>query len=130
MGLVLAMNDSNLVRFIEVSHRYELKPGMPVPIDSLRNPVQIEQWRSEKGMLAFSLRESKPAGTAMDVLIRPEISFERLTANAVQGMFFDRRVMIASIDDLLSMKRHANRPKDQFDILALEKIKRGEDPNA
>jgi len=28
------------------------------------------------------------------------------------------------------MKRIANRPKDQLDIAALEKIKRGEDPNA
>ena len=32
-------------------------------------------------------------------------------------------------DDLLAMKRIANRPKDQLDIVALEKIKRGEDPN-
>jgi hypothetical protein len=31
---------------------------------------------------------------------------------------------------LLAMKRIANRPKDQLDITALEKIKRGEDPNA
>jgi hypothetical protein len=30
----------------------------------------------------------------------------------------------------LTMKRAANRPKDQLDIVALEKIKRGEDPNA
>jgi hypothetical protein len=50
-------------------------------------------------------------------------------ANAVPGMLFSRRVTIASIDDLLSMKRVANRPKDKLDMLALEKIKRGEDPN-
>ena len=37
--------------------------------------------------------------------------------------------MIASIDNLIVMKRAANRPKDQLDIAALEKIKRGEDPN-
>jgi hypothetical protein len=30
----------------------------------------------------------------------------------------------------LIMKRIANRPKDQLDIIALEKIKLGEDPNA
>jgi hypothetical protein len=30
---------------------------------------------------------------------------------------------------MLTMKRISNRPKDQLDIVALEKIKRGEDPN-
>lgn len=39
-------------------------------------------------------------------------------------------VKIASIDDLLGMKRAANRPKDRLDVVVLEKIKRGEDPNA
>ncbi len=83
----------------------------------------------EKGMLAFPLRESRPAGTVVDVLVKPEISFENLMADAVPGMLFGRRVMIASIDDLLSMKRGANRPKDQLDIIALMKIQHGEDPN-
>jgi hypothetical protein len=33
------------------------------------------------------------------------------------------------IDLVLAMKRAANRSKDRMDIEALEKIKRGEDPN-
>lgn len=50
--------------------------------------------------------------------------------NAVAGDLLGRHVPIASINDLLVMKRAANRPKDRLDIEALEKIKRGEDPNA
>ena len=65
----------------------------------------------------------------MDVLVRTEVPFERLMANAVAGELFARQVWIASIDDLPAMKRIANRPKDQLDVVALEKIKRGEDPN-
>lgn len=129
IDLVLAMNDANLVRFIAVAKRYGLVPVIPVPIDSLRNAGQIEQWHREKGMLAFALREPHIGGGAVDVLVRPEVPFDRLMANAVTGELFARRVPIASIDDLLAMKRIANRPKDQLDIVALEKIKRGEDPN-
>lgn len=129
VDLVLAMNDENLLRFIGVAKRYGLVPGIPVPIDSLRNAAQIDQWHREKGMLAFSLREQQAAGGVVDVLVRPPIPFERLRANAVTGMLFGRSVAIASIDDLLAMKQCANRPKDQLDIVALEKIKRGEDPN-
>lgn len=129
IDLVLAMDDENLVRFIDVAKSYGLKPGIPVPIDSLRNADQIDQWHREKGMLAFSLRESQTGGGIVDVLVRPDVTFEKLSVNAVEGSLFGRHVPIASIEDLLAMKRIANRPKDRLDIEALEKILRGEDPN-
>ena len=129
IDLVLAMNDENINRFIVVAKRHGLVPMMPVSIDSLRNPNQIEQWYREKGMLAFALREPQIGGSAVDILVRPDVPFDKLMSNAVVGELFAIQVQIASIDDLLAMKRIANRPKDQLDIVALEKIKRGEDPN-
>ena len=129
VDLVLAMNDDNLARFINVAKQQGLTPGIPVSIESLRDAAQIEQWHGDKGMLAFSLREPQVGGGVVDVIVRPEVSFERLMVNAVAGDLFGRRVPIASIDDLLAMKRAANRPKDRMDIESLEKIKRGEDPN-
>lgn len=129
IDLVLAMNDANLDRFIEVAKRFGLKPVIPVPIDALKNAAQIDQWYREKGMLAFALREPRVGGSVIDVLVRPDISFDTLRSGAVEGKLFGRQVSIASIDDLIGMKRIANRPKDQLDVAALEKIKRGEDPN-
>ena len=129
IDLVLAMNDENLVRFIAVAKRYGLVPSIPVPIDSLRNANQIEQWHREKGMLAFALREPQAGGSVVGILVRPNVPFEQLMANAVVGELLAQKIWIASIDDLITMKRTANRAKDQLDIAALEKIKRGEDPN-
>ncbi|MCF8197702.1 MAG: hypothetical protein K9J42_02960 [Sulfuritalea sp.] len=129
IDLVLAMNDDNLARFINVAKRHGLTPGTPVPIDSLRNADQIEKWHREKGMVACSLREPQAGGAVVDVIMRPEVSFETLRSNAIVGDLFGRQVPIASIDDMLVMKRAANRPKDRLDIEALEKIRRGEDPN-
>ena len=130
IDLVLAMNGENLARFIAVAKRHGLVPAIPVPLDSLANPDLIDQWHREKGMLAFSLREPQPGGSVVDVLVRPDVPFERLMANAVMGELSGRRVPIASIPDLLAMKRAAGRPKDMLDVIALEKIVRGEDPNA
>jgi hypothetical protein len=129
IDLVLAMNDENLARFIAVAKRYGLVPSIPVPIDSLRDANQIEQWHREKGMLAFALREPQVGGSVVDILVRPNVPFEQLMANAVAGELFAQKIWIASIDDLITMKLIANRAKDQLDIAALEKIKRGEDPN-
>ncbi len=129
IDLVLAMDDDNLSRFIDVAKRFGLLPVAPVSIDALRSPVQIEQWHREKGMLAFALREAHAGGGLVDVLVRPEVPFDQLVGHAVMGDLFGRQVRIASIDDLLVMKRAANRPKDLLDIAALEKIKLGVDPN-
>ena len=129
IDLVLAMDDENLVRFIAVATRFGLIPSIPVSIDSLRNSQQIDQWYVEKGMLAFALREPQIGGSVVDILVRPEVPFENLMTNATVGELFGRQVHIASIEDLLVMKRSANRPKDKLDIIALEKIVRGEDPN-
>jgi hypothetical protein len=130
IDLVLAMDDVNLDRFIEQAKSFGLAPIIPVQIDALKNAAQIDQWHREKGMLAFALREPGIAGSVVDVLVRPDVSFERLSADAVLGQLMGMSVKIASIEHLLEMKRVANRPKDQLDIAALEKIKRGEDPNA
>lgn len=129
IDLVLSMNDENLIRFIDIAKAFGLAPVIPVPIDSLKNAKLIDQWHREKGMLAFALREPGIAGSVIDVLVRPDVSYERLDASAVVGQLFECTVKIASIDHLLEMKRIANRPKDLLDIAALEKIKLGEDPN-
>jgi len=129
IDLVLDMGDENLSRFIEVAKRFGLTPVTPVPIESLRNASLIDQWHREKGMLAFALREPGVGGSVVDVLVKPDVSYEKLAAGAAEGKLFGNTVRIASIDHLLEMKRIANRPKDQLDIVALEKIKRGEDPN-
>ncbi len=130
IDLVLAMDDENLVRFITLAKKLGLIPVMPVAIETLRKPQQIEQWYREKGMLAFALREPQIGGSVVDILIRPDVPFDILNANAIVGDLFGRKVRIASIADLLTMKRISNRPKDQLDINALEKIAHGEDPNA
>lgn len=128
LDLVLAMDDANLTKFIDVAKQFGLAPIIPVSIDSLKNAKQIDQWHKEKGMLAFALREPQVSGSVIDVLVRPEVTFDALQVDAAIVELFGRSVKIASIDHLLFMKRIANRPKDRIDIEALEKIQRGQDP--
>lgn len=128
LDLVLAMDDANLTKFIDVATQFELAPIIPVSIHSLKNAKQIDQWHKEKGMIAFALREPQISGSVIDVLVRPEVTFDQLQVDAATVDLFGRSIKIASIEHLLFMKRIANRPKDQIDVDALEKIQRGEDP--
>jgi hypothetical protein len=52
-------------------------------------------------------------------------SFDGLQKRAISSDFGNFIVRVASLDDLIAMKRAANRPKDQFhlyELLALQKL--------
>lgn len=96
---------------------------------TFRNSKQLDIWHKEKGMVAFALQSGQYQEMVVDVLIRPSVSFEKLKQGASLTTLFDSEVQVVGIDDLLTMKRTANRLKDRLDIEALERIQRGEDPN-
>jgi hypothetical protein len=51
-------------------------------------------------------------------------SYEALRARAQRVRLGDWSVLVASVDDLIAMKRAAGRPQDQIDLEALNVIKR------
>jgi hypothetical protein len=91
-------------------------------LESLANAELIAQWYEEKGMLAFALREAAIGGIVIDVLVRCEVPYATLSKNAKIGKLNDATIRFARVEDLLTMKRAANRAKDQTDIAFLQHI--------
>lgn len=123
VDVVLALDDENLAKFIDCAKRANLKPVLPIPIDSLRDAALIDQWHREKGMLAFGLRGPDAMATAIDVLVRPLVSFDKLKRNAVIKRIGPLSIPVASIDDLITLKTGTGRSKDTLDVEELRKIK-------
>ena len=121
--VVLALNNANLDKFIDNARRENLRPVLPIAIDSLRDAALIDQWHRDKGMLAFALRGPDMMATVIDVLVRPVVSFEQLKRNAVTKRIGPLSIAVASIDDLIRMKTATGRSKDALDIEELRKIK-------
>jgi hypothetical protein len=127
VDIALAMDDRNLEKFVSLASELELRPVIPEKLESLKDAKQLDTWHKDKGMVAFALRGS--GDLILDILIRPVVEFTKLRANAVRKSLLGRSFRVAGLDDLLLMKQAAARPKDQIDIIALEKLKRGENPN-
>ncbi len=122
IDIVLAMNDANLTRFIDLAKALGLKPRIPVSIDSLKSSGQIEQWFREKRMIAFSLVGTEIEDLSIDVLVRPVVPYEELKENSRRVVFSGGDVMVASPEDLIRMKQNTGRLVDARDILLLRDL--------
>lgn len=122
VDVVLAMEGSNLQRFLAAAKASGLRPTMPVALDTLAQPELIEQWHREKGMLAFSLHGAETMATVLDVLVRPVILFADLRRDATMVEVGSLSIPVASIEHLIAMKTGTGRSKDVIDIEELRKI--------
>ncbi len=122
VDVVLAMTADNLRRFIDKAKTRGLSPVIPVPVEALANPELIDQWRREKGMLAFALRGPDLMSSVIDVLVSSPVPFELMRRDAVIVPIGKLKVPVASIEHLITMKTGTGRSKDAIDIDELKKI--------
>ena len=124
VDVVLALNDDNLGKFIDCAVAANLKPVLPISIDTLRNAALIDQWHREKNLLAFALRAPDMMSTVIDVLVRPVVPFETLKRNMIVRRIGRLSIPVAGIDDLITLKTGTGRTKDVLDIEELQRLKR------
>lgn len=74
-------------------------------------------------MRVFSMWDPRRPLLEVDLLVDPPIPFEALRGRAAEVPFANLVLPVASIDDLIAMKRLAGRPKDEEDIAALTDIR-------
>ncbi|MFN7974150.1 MAG: DUF6036 family nucleotidyltransferase [Acidobacteriota bacterium] len=96
------------------------------PVDPFRfaDPAERARWITEKGMKVFSFWDPARPITEVDIFAESPIPFDELWARSIRLPVGPLTVRVAAIEDLLTMKRQAGRPKDQSDVAALEAILR------
>lgn len=109
VDLVIALDPPNLGAAIDAFERLDLAPVAPVKIEEARDPENLARWRRERNMIAFGMRPKSGTGPTVDCLIDSAIPFARLAGNAVTKAIGAVRVPVASIDDLIAMKRASGR---------------------
>lgn len=95
-----------------------------VPVDPLdfASPDIRESWRRDKGMQVFTMIDRANPMLVVDVFVSHPIDFNDLWSRADTVELPTATVRIASIPDLIAMKRLAGRPQDLIDIERLEAI--------
>ena len=100
------------------------KPKPPVDALQFSDPDVRQSWVDEKGMRVFSLFDPKRPMLLLDLFVENPIPFEELWGRSEILPLSGVSVRVASIKDIIRLKKKAGRPQDLQDIEALRKIQR------
>lgn len=123
IDVTVAMTPANLAALVEMARELDMKPVLPVPLETLSNPDQLAQWHRERNLEAFALRAPGLSGVTLDVLLYPPVDYADMRRRAVTFQAGSVPVVAASIDDLIALKKAVGRPIDLADIEHLQRLK-------
>lgn len=99
------------------------RPRVPVAPLDFADPRIRQDWIDTKHMQVLSFNDPQRIAREVDVFVAYPMDFERLVAAAVPVQVGEQVIPVASIDDLLAMKRASGRPQDLADADALERLR-------
>ena len=122
LDLAVALDRDNVLAALSTLTALGYRPRPPVRAEDFADPSIRAAWVRDKNMIVFSLWSESFPGTDVDLFAQLPIPFDELENRAVRLTVAPLTVRVASIRDLITMKRKAGRPVDAADIIALEKI--------
>ncbi len=124
LDLVVALDPGNARKAIDALAGLGYRPRAPVEGALFADPAERQRWIDEKGLTVFTLWSPQHPATEIDLFVREPFPFGDAWARATFADLGGVRVPVASIEDLVALKRVAGRPKDLEDIRVLEAIAR------
>ena len=123
VDLVVDLAPDPARRIVDALTELGLSPSVPVKATDFADPSIRESWTTEKGMVVFPMVDLKNPMRAVDLFARYPLDFDALWSRADVIDLNGIGVRVASIDDLIAMKRDAGRPLDLDDVDHLERIR-------
>jgi predicted nucleotidyltransferase len=122
VDLVVDLDGDQALRAIDALVRLGLRPRVPVNPKDFADRSLREAWIRDRGMQVFSMFDPSNPMRVVDLFVDHPVPFEELWSRAQEFELRETTVRVASIPDLIHLKRLADRPQDRADIEQLEAI--------
>ena len=125
VDLVIQLEPSNVMAAFAALQRATYQPMVPIRAEQFADAETREGFRRDKQMIVLNFWSDRFRETRLDVFVAEPFDFDTefalgLRDSSLTGV----ELCFPRAETLLDMKRLANRPKDQHDILYLEALVR------
>jgi predicted nucleotidyltransferase len=122
VDLVVDLDEEQAKKAIGALVGMGLQSRVPVdPIEFADRSIR-DSWIRDRGMQVFSMFDPSNPMRVVDLFVDHPLPFEDLWARSANFELQDTTVRVASIPDLIHLKRLAGRPQDLADIEQLQAI--------
>lgn len=126
LDLAIGLSPDNARRGMQSLASIGLQPRLPVAPEDFADADKRADWLNNRNMLVFPLWDPSNPLRSVDVFINEPVAFDQLLDRAIIKDLDGLPVPVASIADLIAMKRLSARPRDLDDIDKLQQIRDAE----
>lgn len=124
IDIIILLEERNLSKMEEAMKELEYGPRLPVQLKALNDKKQVEQWMKRKNLKAYTFNPPKGAMMQIDIIIEESLNFENIARQSTFKKAGEIRIPLVGLEDLIKMKKKANRPKDNLDLSTLQELKK------
>jgi len=123
LDILLLLDEKNLEKMDKAMKKLKYAERLPVSILELKDKKQVKKWLKEKNLKAFSFTPPINNLLQINVITEESLKFEKFAKNKTIKRMDNTKIPVIHIDDLIKMKKTANRRKDMDDLEALIQLK-------
>ncbi|MDY6967639.1 MAG: hypothetical protein SVR08_03135 [Spirochaetota bacterium] len=124
LDISVSMTESNLNKLIITLKNMGLTPRVPVPAESLLDPVKRRSFVTDKNAMVFTFIDTNNPFRQIDIFLTDDLSYNALIDDTDILTINNNEIYVLTKNKLLELKERIDpkRDKDIFDINQLKKL--------
>lgn len=124
IDLLVEFNSENIERFTKAIKSLQYSNLIPIELNTLIDSETRKKIINEKNLIAYSFYNSLKGSMNVDVLLDVPLPFEQMWGRKEERASEDIKIFMVTVDDLIALKKYANRKQDQDDVKLLSQLKK------
>ena len=120
IDIIISTDRDNVLKLNRTLKNLGYVPRLQVNPDNMADEKILKDWIENRNMKAFSFYHKKENHKVVDIVLVQPLDFTQAFQHRVIKKVDDIEIYVASIDDMISMKKASNRPKDLSDLAMLK----------